>query len=62
MTTPMPGRKAGGLNVLTFDNRFTRELPADPEAANRRRQVMGACYSLVAPIQGGLAEIDRLLP
>ena len=44
-------QKTGGLNTLTFDNRFTRELPADPEAANRRRQVMGACYSLVAPVR-----------
>ena len=33
----------------TFDNRFTRELPADPEEANFLRQVMGACYSRVTP-------------
>jgi uncharacterized protein YdiU (UPF0061 family) len=37
------------LENLHFDNRFTRELPADPEAENVRRQVMGACYSRVAP-------------
>ena len=37
------------LNALKFDNRFTRELPADPEGANFRRQVSGACYSRVAP-------------
>ncbi|WP_164103195.1 protein adenylyltransferase SelO [Candidatus Laterigemmans baculatus] len=37
------------LDSLTFDNRFTGELPADPEAANYRRQVIGACYSRVAP-------------
>lgn len=37
------------LSSLTFDNRFVRELPADPEAINRRRQVLGACYSRVQP-------------
>ncbi len=35
--------------TLTFDNRFTRELPADPETANARRQVTRACYSRVQP-------------
>ncbi|MFH0728183.1 MAG: YdiU family protein [Pseudomonadota bacterium] len=39
----------GSLTSLAFDNRFTRELPADPETANRRRQVLGACYSRVQP-------------
>lgn len=34
---------------LIFDNRFIRELPADPESANRRRQVTDACYSRVLP-------------
>jgi serine/tyrosine/threonine adenylyltransferase len=37
------------LDGLCFDNRFVAELPADPEARNFRRQVPGACYSLVAP-------------
>ena len=37
--------------TLRFDNRFTRELPADPDMENRRRQVMGACYSKVQPKQ-----------
>lgn len=32
-----------------FDNRFVRELPEDPETENKRRQVMGACYSRVTP-------------
>ena len=35
------------LDTLLFDNRFTRELPADPQAANFRHQVLGACYSRV---------------
>jgi serine/tyrosine/threonine adenylyltransferase len=38
-----------GLEALRFDNRFTRSLPADPEAGPRRRQVRGAVYSRVAP-------------
>ena len=37
------------LDALAFDNRFVRELPADQEAANFRRQVAGACYSRVRP-------------
>ena len=36
-------------HALSFDNRFTRELPSDPETDNRRRQVSGACYSRVRP-------------
>ena len=39
------------LAALNFDNRFTRELPGDPDSANRPRQVMGACYSRVAPVR-----------
>lgn len=37
------------LEALAFDNRFIRELPADPQSENRRRQVPGACYSRVLP-------------
>ncbi len=37
------------LDTLTFDNRFLRELPADPDHDNCPRQVMGACYSHVQP-------------
>ncbi len=37
------------LPSLNFDNTFTRELPADPETSNYRRQVVGACYSKVKP-------------
>ncbi|MDR3542758.1 MAG: YdiU family protein [Desulfocapsaceae bacterium] len=39
----------GTLGRLRFDNRFVRELPADPLLENTRRQVRGACYSLVSP-------------
>jgi serine/tyrosine/threonine adenylyltransferase len=39
----------GDLASLRFDNRFVRDLPADPLTENNRRQVTGACYSLVAP-------------
>jgi uncharacterized protein YdiU (UPF0061 family) len=34
---------------LTFDNRFTAELPADPMDLNRPRQVHHAAYSRVSP-------------
>ncbi|MDD5273187.1 MAG: YdiU family protein [Methylovulum sp.] len=37
------------LAPLNFDNSFVRELPADPEPLNYRRQVLGACYSKVQP-------------
>ena len=47
----LTGTEAGPLSALVFDNRFVRELPADPEPENRRRQVTEACYSLVAPIR-----------
>ena len=39
----------GTLDALTFDNRFVRELPSDPEITKECRQVMGACYSRVQP-------------
>jgi uncharacterized protein YdiU (UPF0061 family) len=41
--------KTCGLDDLSFDNRFIRELPADPQTDNTRRQVAGACYSRVMP-------------
>lgn len=37
------------LTDLTFDNRFTTELPGDPSHLNRPRQVHHAAYSPVAP-------------
>jgi uncharacterized protein YdiU (UPF0061 family) len=37
------------LDQLQFDNRFVRELPADPVVENYRRQVSGAIYSRVNP-------------
>ena len=37
------------LDSMDFDNRFTRELPADPETTNRCRQVTRACYTRVSP-------------
>jgi uncharacterized protein YdiU (UPF0061 family) len=41
--------KISALDDLNFDNRFIRELPADTETINNRRQVIGACYSHVFP-------------
>lgn len=53
---------------MRFDNRFTRELPADPLDEVAPRQVLGACYSRVRPIQtaaprrlGHAAEVAELL-
>jgi uncharacterized protein YdiU (UPF0061 family) len=40
---------SGALAALRFDNRFVRELPADPVEERRPRQVLRACYSRVAP-------------
>ncbi len=37
------------IPALRFDNRFVRELPADPEQGPRVRQVPGAAFSLVEP-------------
>jgi protein adenylyltransferase len=41
---------AGGLHALTFENRFTAALPADPEPANFCREVR-ASFSRVAPLK-----------
>ena len=38
---------ANQLETLKFDNRFIEQLPADPITENYRRQVSGACYSMV---------------
>ncbi len=37
------------LESLRFTNRFTRDLPGDPETHNSRRQVRQACWSRVSP-------------
>jgi len=37
------------MQTLRFDNRFVRELPADPETGTRVRQVHGALFSRVEP-------------
>ncbi len=37
------------LDSLRFDNNFVRQLPADPQPENYRRQVQNACYSRVTP-------------
>ena len=37
------------MQPLRFDNAFIRELPADPEAGARRRQVHAAAFSRVDP-------------
>lgn len=56
------------LNQLQFDNRLVRDLPADPEVENYRRQVAGAIYSRVNPtavknpqLVAGAKEVAALL-
>ncbi len=44
-------------NALHFDNTYTRELPADPESTNERRQVSNSCYSRVRPVKAGGPEL-----
>ncbi len=44
-------KNSSGLDALVFDNRFVKELPADIETKNFRRQVTDACYSRVLPTQ-----------
>ncbi|NOY83886.1 MAG: hypothetical protein GXO96_03500, partial [Nitrospirae bacterium] len=44
-----PTHQNNGLEALHFDNRFTQELPADPESENYRREVTGALYSHLKP-------------
>ena len=41
--------EVGLAHGLRFDNRLVRELPGDPEAGARRRQVEGALWSPVLP-------------
>ncbi len=44
-----PESPVQALEALKFDNRFLRELPADPESSNQVRQVAKSCYSRVRP-------------
>ncbi len=47
---PKPGAKTlVDLSEIAFENRFVRELPADPVETNSRRQVRNASYSRVEP-------------
>lgn len=41
--------RVGSLDDLTYTNRFSAQLPADPELDNRPRQVNGAAFSRVTP-------------
>jgi len=44
--------------TLPFDNRFVAELPGDPEQSPRRRQVLGAAWSPVAPTPVAAPRLD----
>jgi uncharacterized protein YdiU (UPF0061 family) len=47
--TAMHASSAPSTGTLRFDNAFLRELPGDPEAGPRLRQVEGALWSSVEP-------------
>jgi protein adenylyltransferase len=50
------------VQELRYADRFVRALPADPRDDNRTRQVMGACYSRVAPTPVPAPELLVLVP
>ncbi len=50
------------LASLNFDNRFIRELPADPVQENRIRQVQAACYSHVQPTRVSAPQLVSYSP
>tara|TARA_B100000809_G_scaffold263235_1_gene315987 strand:- start:8025 stop:9587 length:1563 start_codon:yes stop_codon:yes gene_type:complete len=47
---------------LNIDDRFTKELPADPILDNSRRQVQKACFSYVTPKKTENPEILHISP
>ena len=47
---------------LRYADQFVRELPGDPRDDNRTRQVLGACYSRVAPTAVPRPELLALVP
>ena len=50
------------LAELRYDDRFVRELPGDARDDNRTREVLGACYSRVAPTRVARPELLALVP
>ncbi len=48
-TSPITQQQMLPMKELVFDNRFVRELPADPNVGRHVRQVHGACFSRVEP-------------
>jgi uncharacterized protein YdiU (UPF0061 family) len=51
-----------GVAQLRYADRFVRDLPADPRDDNRTRQVLGACYSRVAPTPVPAPELLMVVP
>lgn len=50
------------LAGLKFDNRFVRELPADPVSGSQLRQVHRSCYSRVLPTTVTTPQLVALAP
>ena len=51
-----------GLESLRFVNRFTRQLPADPETHPGRRQVFRACWSRARPTPVAAPRLAAIAP
>lgn len=47
---------------LHLDDRFSRELPADPDTGKQRRQVHNACFSWVSPTPVAAPELLSFAP
>lgn len=62
MKDNLSARQTSPLATLKFDNRFLRELPADPDSRNQVRQVERACYSRVQPIQVSAPQLVAYAP
>src|SRR5690606_29581147 len=50
------------LEALEFDNRFTRELPADPITGGGRRQIRDAIYSRIEPTPASAPRLIAYAP
>ncbi|HET9621591.1 MAG TPA: YdiU family protein [Kofleriaceae bacterium] len=50
------------LADLRYSDRFVRDLPGDPRSDNQIRQVIGACYSRVAPTAVRAPTLVALVP
>jgi uncharacterized protein YdiU (UPF0061 family) len=62
VTTPEDEPGEYSVAALRYADRFVCELPGDPRDDNAIRQVLGACYSRVAPTEVPSPELLALVP